>query len=195
MYPYFYPSYFGKSQASDNKYGDDLSVQRPQDLNLPPIAGNTAGMPVESVPHAPTTMFSMPPIITQTAQPGQHQSPVDFIQQAQQQMGQSPVDFIQQGQQTQPPPQVNIPPQVQQVPDFFQTDETPVMDPQFTQGFLRTQIGKKVKVEFLIGTNTTTDRIGTLVGVGISYILIRLAETDDILLADMYSIKFVTFYL
>jgi hypothetical protein len=67
-------------------------------------------------------------------------------------------------------------------------------NPAFVPGFLRTQIGRKVRVEFLIGTGTTTDRIGTLVGVGASYILIRLEETDDILMADLYSIKFVTFY-
>lgn len=64
----------------------------------------------------------------------------------------------------------------------------------YTQAFLKTQIGKKVRIEFLIGTNTLTDRIGTIVGVGISYILIRLEETDDIMLGDIYAIKFVTFY-
>lgn len=64
----------------------------------------------------------------------------------------------------------------------------------YTQAFLKTQIGKKVRIEFLVGTSTMTDRIGTLVGVGISYVLIRLEETDDIMLGDIYSIKFVTFY-
>ncbi len=67
-------------------------------------------------------------------------------------------------------------------------------NPAFIPGFLRTQIGQRVRVEFLIGTGTTTDRIGTLVGVGASYILILLQETDDILMADLFSIKFVTFY-
>ncbi|MCX7921378.1 MAG: hypothetical protein N3B21_05060 [Clostridia bacterium] len=65
---------------------------------------------------------------------------------------------------------------------------------QFIPGFLKTQIGRRVRVEFLIGTNSTTDRLGTLVGVGTSYILIRPEDTDDIMLCDMYSIKFVTFY-
>jgi hypothetical protein len=68
-------------------------------------------------------------------------------------------------------------------------------DAEYTQGFLKTQVGKRVRVEFLIGTNSTTDRIGTLVDVGISYILLRLAETDDLLMADIYSIKFVTIFL
>lgn len=64
----------------------------------------------------------------------------------------------------------------------------------FTQGYLRTQIGRKVKVEFLIGTSMFVDREGTLLDVGTSYIIIREAETDDLLLCDMYSIKFVRFY-
>lgn len=68
-------------------------------------------------------------------------------------------------------------------------------NPDFTPGFLKTQIGRKVKIEFLIGTSTFTDRIGTLISVGASYILLRLEESDDILMADIYSIKFVTIYL
>ncbi len=65
---------------------------------------------------------------------------------------------------------------------------------QYLNGFMRTQIGRKVRVEFLIGTNTTTDRIGILVGVGANYILINEFETDDILACDFYNIKFVRFY-
>ena len=75
-----------------------------------------------------------------------------------------------------------------------QPPETPVYNIQFTQGYLRTQIGSKVRVEFLIGTNSLQDRRGTLVYVGISYIIIQEEETDDLLLCDIYSIKFVTFY-
>ena len=70
----------------------------------------------------------------------------------------------------------------------------PVFDPEFTQGYLRQNIGAKVKVEFLIGTNMLIDREGTLVDVGISYIIIVETETDDLLLCDIYSIKFVRFY-
>lgn len=68
------------------------------------------------------------------------------------------------------------------------------LSPMYTPGFLRTQIGRTVRVEFLIGTSGLTDRFGTLVGVGTSYILIQEAQSDDILLCDIYSIKFVRFY-
>lgn len=65
---------------------------------------------------------------------------------------------------------------------------------QYLNGFMRTQIGRKVRVEFLIGTNTTTDRIGILIGVGANYILLNEIETDDILACDFYNIKFIRFY-
>lgn len=65
---------------------------------------------------------------------------------------------------------------------------------QFMNGFMRTQIGRKVTVEFLIGTNTLVDKTGTLLAVGANYILINEIETDDILLCDFFSIKFMKFY-
>ncbi len=64
----------------------------------------------------------------------------------------------------------------------------------FTQGFLQTQIGRHVKVEFLLGTNMLIDREGDLVKVGTDYIIIQETETDDYLLCDIYSIKFIRFY-
>lgn len=64
----------------------------------------------------------------------------------------------------------------------------------FTPGYLRTQIGKTIRVEFLIGNNMLVDRMGTLVAVGASYIIIREIEQDDLLLCDIYSIKFVRIY-
>ena len=64
----------------------------------------------------------------------------------------------------------------------------------YNQGFLKTQIGKRVKIEFLIGTNMLIDREGTLVGVGISYILLDEVDTNDLIMADMYSIKFVRIF-
>lgn len=65
----------------------------------------------------------------------------------------------------------------------------------YLPGFLRTQIGKNMRVEFLIGsTGPLVDRIGTLVDVGISYILLRPIESNDTLMCDIYSIKFVSIY-
>ena len=62
----------------------------------------------------------------------------------------------------------------------------------YTPAFLREQIGKLMRVEFLIGTNNMVDRIGILQDVGASYILLRSFENDSLVYADIYSIKFIT---
>lgn len=62
----------------------------------------------------------------------------------------------------------------------------------YTPAFLRQQIGKLVRIEFLIGTNNLVDRIGILEDVGASYILLRSLESNTTVFADIYSIKFVT---
>jgi hypothetical protein len=75
--------------------------------------------------------------------------------------------------------------------------ETPttVESPYYTAGFLRNFIGQNMRVEFLIGTSgALVDRVGVLVEVGASYIVLRPYLTDDLLMCDLYSIKFVTIY-
>lgn len=62
----------------------------------------------------------------------------------------------------------------------------------YTPAFLRQQIGKLVRVEFLIGTNNLVDRVGILEDVGASYILLKSIESETRVYADIYSIKFVT---
>lgn len=77
------------------------------------------------------------------------------------------------------------------------SEQTPatVQSTLFTPGFLRTQIGKRMRVEFLIGTGALIDRTGTLLNVGASYILLRMVDSDDVMMCDIYSIKFVTIFL
>jgi hypothetical protein len=98
-----------------------------------------------------------------------------------------------------------VPTAPQSVPGFTQAPGSFTMSPEqlpvtvsstlYTPGFLRTQIGKRMRVEFLIGTSNLTDRSGTLVAVGASYIIIRLIDSDDLMLCDLYSIKFVTIFM
>ena len=65
---------------------------------------------------------------------------------------------------------------------------------QYLNGFLRTQLGRTVTVEFLVGANTLVDRTGVLLAVGANYILINEIQTDDITACDFYNIKFIRFY-
>lgn len=67
----------------------------------------------------------------------------------------------------------------------------PIKSTLYIAGYLNTQIGKLVRVEFLIG-NVLTDRTGVLVKVGVSYIIIRPLDVIGTVLCDLYSIKFVT---
>lgn len=64
----------------------------------------------------------------------------------------------------------------------------------YLQAYLRTLIGRSVRIDFLIGTNTLIDRGGVLTDVGISYVVLRETETGNDVVADLYSIKFVTVF-
>jgi hypothetical protein len=68
-------------------------------------------------------------------------------------------------------------------------------DYMYTQGYLATQIGRNMRVQFLIGESLLVDRRGTLLQVGIDYIVLREAESDDLVVCDLYSIKFAVTYL
>lgn len=65
---------------------------------------------------------------------------------------------------------------------------------QYLNGFIRTQIGRRVRVTFLIGSNSTEIKEGFLLGVGANYILINELDTDDLTACDFYNIKFITFF-
>ena len=65
----------------------------------------------------------------------------------------------------------------------------------YTPEILRQHIGRLVRVEFLIGTNFLEDRIGILLEVGNSYIVLRSIQDGNLIYCDIYSIKFVTISL
>lgn len=70
------------------------------------------------------------------------------------------------------------------------TPET-LVNTAFMPAYLSEQIGKWMRVEFLIG-NHLTDRVGRLIEVGASYIVLQLLDPNTTLLCDLFSIKFVT---
>lgn len=78
-----------------------------------------------------------------------------------------------------PPPVINQP-----VPST-------VTSPYYLAGYLQNFIGRFMRVEFLVGTSTMTDRTGYLMEVGASYIVLREFPGNDIMIGDLYSIKFV----
>lgn len=95
------------------------------------------------------------------------------------------------------PPMSPIMPSTGSTSRIMGGSETPVTvaSPYYTAGFLRNFIGKNIRVEFVLGTSgSLTDRYGTLLEVGASYIVIQPLLTDELQMADLYSIRFVTIF-
>ncbi len=87
----------------------------------------------------------------------------------------------------------------------FQVPANPLLPPgyqeiinyenlQYMNGFLRTQIGKYLRVDQLVTSTQIENRFGYLVGVGLNYILLQQAGTGNISAVDYYSIKYVYVY-
>lgn len=78
---------------------------------------------------------------------------------------------------------------------FNQPQAQTMINNEFLNSALTHFVGQLVQVEFLIGTNTLLDRTGTLLEVGANYIILNERDTDDLLICDFFSIKFVRVYL
>lgn len=65
---------------------------------------------------------------------------------------------------------------------------------EYLNGFLRTQLGRRVRLEFIVGTSNLESRDGILLAVGANFILINLENSNDLMACDFYNLKFVTFY-
>ena len=89
-------------------------------------------------------------------------------------------------------PSFNVPSHPMVPPEYEQTIDYDSI--QYMNGFLRTQIGRYVRVEQLIGSENTEERFGFLVGVGNNYLLLQDISDGNILVVDFYSIKFVYIY-
>mgnify|MGYP003378159713 CR=1 FL=1 len=65
---------------------------------------------------------------------------------------------------------------------------------QSLNGFLRTQIGRYMRIEQLIGSNTIQTRYGFLVGVGGNFIILQEITTGNIMVLDIFSIRLTYVY-
>lgn len=93
------------------------------------------------------------------------------------------------GQQT---PSFGVPSNPLVPPEYEQTIDYDSI--QYMNGFLRTQIGRYMRVEQLVGSDTLQDRYGFLVGVGNNYLLMQDISNGNISIVDLYSVKFVYMY-
>lgn len=81
---------------------------------------------------------------------------------------------------------INTPPQQ----DF----NTPAMAGSMQQ-FLSDNLGEYVVIEFLIGTQTMTQKAGILYAVGTSVVTLYEEVSQTFITCDIFSVKFVTFFL
>ena len=65
-----------------------------------------------------------------------------------------------------------------------------VMDPGYIPGYLKTQIGKRVRAEFVF-SNLFLDKTGVLKDVGYNYFVLE-EVTGAMVMCDLYSARFVT---
>lgn len=65
---------------------------------------------------------------------------------------------------------------------------------QSLNGFLRTQIGRYMRIEQLIGSNTIQDRFGFLIGVGSNFIILQEITTGNIMVLDIFSVRLAYVY-
>ena len=73
-----------------------------------------------------------------------------------------------------------VTPQVPMTPDGYD-EEIDYDTVHALNGFLRTQIGRYMRVEQLVGSNTIQDRYGFLVGVGTNFIILQEITTGNIM--------------
>ena len=81
-----------------------------------------------------------------------------------------------------------------QITDFGNPYPVTAESIQYLNGFIRTQIGRRVTIDFLVGSNTIVSKSGYLLGVAANYILINELDTNDLTTCDFYNIKFIRFY-
>lgn len=65
---------------------------------------------------------------------------------------------------------------------------------QYLNGFIKTQIGRRVSIDFLIGSDIVTTKTGYLLAVAQNYLLLNELDTNDVTACDLYTLKFIRFY-
>ena len=61
-------------------------------------------------------------------------------------------------------------------------------------GFMRTQIGRYMRIEQLMGSNNVEQRFGFLVGLGTNYIILQEITSGNIMVIDLFTIRLTYIY-
>jgi uncharacterized membrane protein len=82
----------------------------------------------------------------------------------------------------------------QEIYEYSQPYPITASNIQYLNSFLRTQIGRAIEVNFLLGGNTMMQVGGYLLGVGADFVLINEYGTNNITSCDFYNIKYIRFF-
>lgn len=74
------------------------------------------------------------------------------------------------------------------------TETIDITDVQSYLGFLRTQIGRYMRVEQLMGSNIVENRYGFLVGIGSNFIILQEITSGNIMVVDLFTIRLTYIY-
>lgn len=80
------------------------------------------------------------------------------------------------------------------LPPGFEPPKIPIEDPEKIQGWLKTQIGKYMIIDFIIGTQIAVDKAGILTTVGVDYLILQDVRAPIQKVCDLYSVKFITIF-
>ena len=87
----------------------------------------------------------------------------------------------------------------------FTIPQTPMTTQQFEEtidstdvqsylGFMRTQIGRYMRLEQLMGSNNVEQRFGFLVGLGTNYVILQEITSGNIMVVDLFTIRLTYIY-
>ena len=88
---------------------------------------------------------------------------------------------------------------------MFTVPQTPMTTQQFQEtidstdvqsylGFMRTQMGRYMRIEQLMGSNNIEQRFGFLVGLGTNYIILQEITSGNIMVVDLFTIRLTYIY-
>ena len=88
---------------------------------------------------------------------------------------------------------------------MFTVPQTPMTTQEFQEtvdstdvqsylGFMRTQLGRYMRIEQLMGSNNVEQRFGFLVGIGTNYIILQEITSGNIMVVDLFTIRLTYIY-
>ena len=157
---------------------EPVSAAAPEFAAQPEPEDEPESIPVQAPMHQPMQQ-------SQTQIPHRFTTPLTY-QQMTQYLDQSTINT--QGSQ----PSITLPQTPMTTLEFTETID--MTDVQSYLGFLRTQIGRYMRVEQLMGSNVMENRYGFLVGIGSNYIILQEITTGNIQVIDLFTIRLTYIY-